>query len=218
LDLDTGNEITSYQHYFLCPYRHLDPYPFTNPQQFEGLRNFVYNCPMILDILDASEPSLRQKSKAVKKIDKKVKKLIKDMKKTLVIQDDPEGIGLAAPQVGKNLKIFIMKPDKKITTVINPKVLKVYRTRKKKRKDHKIMEGCLSLPHYYSPIGRAKKVKISYLDEKGKKIVKTFDGLEAQIVLHEVDHLNGVLFVDRSLEQKKKLYEYQGGEWEEVEL
>lgn len=172
---------------------------------------------MILDILDASVPSLRKKSKPVKKIDKKIKKLIRDMKETLVVQDDPEGIGLAAPQVGKNIKIFIMKPDEAMRVVINPKVLKIYKG-KKIKKDHKVMEGCLSLPHYYSPIGRAKKVKISYLDEKGQKIVKTFDELEAQIVLHEIDHLNGVLFVDRSLEQKKKLYEYRGGEWEEVEI
>ena len=80
------------------------------------------------------------------------------------------------------------------------------------------MEGCLSLPHFYGPLKRPPKIKIEYLDEDGNKKIDTFEGLEAQIIQHEIDHLEGVLFIDRLLEQKEKLYEYVDGEWEEVDL
>ena len=179
---------------------------------------------MIREILEATNPKLRQKSKSVKKIDKKVLSVIADLKETLVVQNDPEGIGLAAPQIGKNIRIFIMKPDDIITTIINPKILKIYKTpdhglkSKKAKKVKRIMEGCLSLPHYYGPIVRARKVNIEFLDEDGVKQKKTFSGLDSQIVLHEIDHLNGMLFVDRLLEQKKPLYEFIDGEWEKVEI
>jgi peptide deformylase len=172
---------------------------------------------MIRDIVPATDPKLRQKSKPIIKIDKKTLSLIKDMKDTLIAQRDPEGIGLAAPQIGKNVRIFIMMPDKDITVVINPNILEITLTEKKKRRS-RLMEGCLSLPHYYGPLRRAEKVKLEYLNENGAIIKNEFTGLEAQIVLHEVDHLNGVLFVDRLLEQKKPLYEYKNGEWEEVQL
>lgn len=175
---------------------------------------------MIRTILTATEPSLRQKSKPVKKVDKKILALINDMRQTLVAQEDPEGIGLAAPQVGKNLRIFLMKPKDKMRVIINPKVVSIKKEgqKAKGKKDKKIMEGCLSLPHFYGPISRAKNVKLKYLNAHGKEITETFTGLNAQIVLHEIDHLEGVLFVDRLLKQKKPLYEYIDGEFEEVDL
>lgn len=172
---------------------------------------------MIREIVEATNPSLRVKSKPVAKVDKKILSLIKDMKETLMAQKDPEGIGLAAPQVGKNLRIFLMMPDKEITAVINPKIISLEKRTVKKSRS-KLMEGCLSLPHYYGPLTRAEKVNLEFLNENGEKITKLFNGLSAQIVLHEIDHLDGVLFVDRLLEQKKPLYEYKNGEWEEVEL
>ncbi|KKR30427.1 MAG: Peptide deformylase [Candidatus Woesebacteria bacterium GW2011_GWA1_39_8] len=198
-----------------------------------NLLNWVCNdiiAVMIRDIVNAKDPRLRVTSKPVNKIDKKIREIINDLKETLVVQNDPEGIGLAAPQIGKNVRVFVMKPDEEITTVINPKILKIYDSSphgsfKKKsnkgkpaKKDKKIMEGCLSLPHFYGPIRRAKKVTIEYLEENGVKKNKTFEGLEAQIVLHEIDHLDGKLFIDRLIEQKKPLFEYKDGEWEEVDL
>lgn len=175
---------------------------------------------MIRTILTATKASLRQKSKPVKKVDKKILSLISDMKETLAAQEDPEGIGLAAPQVGKNLSIFLMKPKDKIKIIINPKVISVLKDEKKNKsgKGKKLMEGCLSLPHFYGPIKRAKEIKIEYLNTKGDKVVESFFGLNAQIVLHEIDHLEGVLFVDHLLKQKKPLYEYIDGEFEEVDL
>lgn len=165
----------------------------------------------------AGDPRLRTPSRAVDKFDKKILSLIKDMKETLTAQKNPEGIGLAAPQIGKNIRIFLMMPDNNITVVANPVILSAKATPKAKTKT-KLLEGCLSLPHYYGPLIRSDKVQIEYLNDMGQKIERTFTGLEAQIVQHEIDHLNGILFVDRLLEQKKPLYEHTHGEWEEVEL
>lgn len=174
---------------------------------------------MILDLVGAKDITLRQKSKTVLKIDKKVKKLIEDMRETLLAQNDPEGVGLAAPQIGKNLKIFLMKPDEDITVVINPKIISVKKLTKKQMKQKtKILEGCLSLPHFYGPLQRSREVTIEYLDENGIEITKTFSDFSAQVVLHEIDHLEGVLFVDRLLEQKQPLYEYNNDNWTQVEL
>ncbi len=173
---------------------------------------------MILDILDAKTPSLRQKSRKVKTIDKKVKKLISDMKETLVVQKDPEGVGLAAPQVGKNYQIFLMRPKDKIKVVINPNIISQKASSKSKSQENKIMEGCLSLPHFYGPLERDYEVTLEYMDEKSDLIKETFVGFEAQIVQHEIDHLNGILFVDRLLQANKPLYEWVDGEWERVDL
>lgn len=175
---------------------------------------------MIREIIDSQNPILRKKCKPVAKIDKKVKQLVKDLIDTIKAQTDPEGVGLAAPQIGKNIQVFVMKPKNDIRVVINPKILKIENIKTKKPIDPKksIMEGCLSLPHYYSPIRRAGKVTLKYLTPEGQEKIEDFIGLEAQIIQHEVDHLKGELFVDRVLEQKKPIYEYIDGEWEEVEI
>jgi peptide deformylase len=173
---------------------------------------------MILTILDAKNPSLRQKSKSVKKVDKKVITLIEDMKETLLVQDDPEGVGLAAPQVGKNIRLFLMRPEDEIKVVINPKVISINNKTKSTDKNKKIMEGCLSLPHFYGPLERSSQITIEYQDETGQKQINKFVGFEAQIVQHEIDHLEGILFVDRLLKAKKPLYEWVNGEWEKVDI
>lgn len=176
---------------------------------------------MVQKIIQSGNPILRKESKPVSKIDKKVQKLIKDLKDTLVVQKDPEGVGLAAPQIGVNSRIFVIGFKDLERVVINPVILEIDNKKSKSDKKSKseILEGCLSLPHYYGPLKRESSVKIKYLDETGKEIVETFKGFNAQIVLHEIDHLNGFLFIDRLLEQKKKLYKLDSDdEWEEVEL
>ena len=82
------------------------------------------------------------------------------------------------------------------------------------------MEGCLSLLNYYGPVKRDKSITLDYQDVEGQKHTEVFRGLSAQIIEHEVDHLDGVLFVDRILEQKKPLYKIdpKTDKWEEVEL
>lgn len=176
---------------------------------------------MIRKILLSSDPVLRQKSKPVSKIDKKVKDLIKDLKDTLAVQKDPEGVGLAAPQIGKNVRIFAAKYKNFERIVINPEIVKIEESKKEKTKStskKEILEGCLSLPYYYGPLKRAPKITINYLDETGKKIMETFEGFHAQIIMHEIDHLEGILFIDHLLTEGKPLYKVDGDEWEEVEL
>lgn len=175
-------------------------------------------------IVDVQNPILRQKAKEVKSIDKKVLALISEMQETLIVQKDPEGVGLAAPQIGRSLRIFVVDYKNLKRVIINPEVLEITEPKKesgkpkKSKKGKEILEGCLSLPHYYGPIKRADKIKISYMNEKGEKQVEEFSGFNAQIIQHEIDHLNGILFVDKILEQKAPLYKFSGDEWEEVDL
>jgi peptide deformylase len=175
---------------------------------------------VIQKILQSKDPILRRKSKPVARVDKKVLAIVKDLKDTLATQKDPEGVGLAAPQIGKNLQIFVASYKSFKRAVINPKIIKIERIKTKEQKSRKkeILEGCLSLPYYYGPLKRASRVTLNYLNEKGGEVTETFENFEAQIILHEIDHLNGILFVDRLLEEKKPLYKVEGDEWEEVEL
>lgn len=177
---------------------------------------------MLRKVVDVKNPILRQKAKEVGKIDKKIKELITDLEDTLETQKDPEGVGLAAPQIGKSLRVFIVDYKELKRAIINPEVVEIKevtaKPKKTKKKSQKILEGCLSLPHYYGPIKRPEFIKINYIDINGKKQTEEFTGFNAQIIQHEIDHLNGVLFVDRILEQKSPLYHFHGEEWEEVEL
>lgn len=178
---------------------------------------------MVQKIIQSGDPILRKLSKPVEKIDKKVLGLIQDLKDTLAVQKDPEGVGLAAPQIGKNLRVFAVDFKNLKRIVINPEIIAIdkisHSTKASKGKKSEILEGCLSLPHYYGPLKREDFIKIKYLDEKGKEIIEEFKDFDAQIMLHEIDHLNGFLFVDRLLEQKKKLYKLDtDDEWEEVEI
>jgi peptide deformylase len=178
-------------------------------------------------IVGVKNPVLRAKAKPVAKIDKKILELIHGMKETLAVQKDPEGVGLAAPQIGKSLQIFVVNYKNLSRVIINPEVIEVSKTqkvnepassKKKSRGKKEILEGCLSLPHYYGPIKRADKIKIKYLNEKGQEQTEEFSGFNAQIIQHEIDHLNGILFIDKILEQKAPLYKFTNDEWEEVEL
>ena len=175
---------------------------------------------MIRKILSTKDPALSKISKPVKKVDKKIGNLVKDLKDTLVTQKDPEGVALAAPQIGVNLKVFVMRDNGKIREIINPKIINISKSKQKEAEDeeHQIMEGCLSLPGYYGSLLRAKKVKISFLNLKGEKKIEEFKDFSAQIVQHEMDHLRGKIFIERILIKKKPLYKLENEEWVEVEL
>lgn len=177
---------------------------------------------MICKIVQSGEKKLREKCKTVIRFDKKILKLIQDLKDTLEIQNDPEGVGLAAPQIGVNLQVFAVKYKNFKRIVVNPEILAIKNSphaAKAPRGKNEILEGCLSLPHYYGPLKRENYVKLKYLSEEGKEVIEEFKNFNAQIILHEIDHLNGIMFVDRLLEQKKKLYKLdKNDEWEEVEI
>jgi len=178
-----------------------------------------YNIGMVQKVLPSKDSRLRSVSKKVTKIDKKVLSLISDLEDTLSVQKDPEGVGLAAHQIGKNLRIFVVNHKTFKKVFINPEVIEIKNDKNiKKPKSHDILEGCLSLPNYYGPVDRPNFVKIKYMDKNGMEVEEEFKNLSAQIVLHEIDHLNGVLFIDKLFEQKKPLYKFEGKEWEEIQL
>ena len=166
-----------------------------------------------MEIVKAPKPVLSQKAKAVGKIDKQILDLIQDMKDTLLAAKDPEGVGLAAPQIGKSLQIFIIKPllNSAITVFINPRVTLLEEDSPKKKNPHtgradEQLEGCLSLQNIWGTVRRTPKVMVTYIDENGKQHTKTFSKFSAVIIQHEFDHLNGILFPKRVLEQQGKLY------------
>ena len=149
---------------------------------------------MILPIQTGKDNKiLRAKSQKVADFrDPKIQKLIIDMKETL--SSIKEGVGLAAPQIGKNIRIFILSPELSEQTVfINPLIRKSFRKTL-------VTEGCLSLPKIYGKIKRSKTAKITALNETGKKLQLKADSLLAQAFQHEVDHLDGILFIDKTRE------------------
>jgi peptide deformylase len=170
------------------------------------------------DIVLAPSPVLRQVAKPVEAIDKRVLLVLEDMEKTLKKAKDPQGVGLAAPQIGVSLRIFLSRPTKDgpITIFINPEITKFSQAKNKPTSKNGVYEGCLSIPSHYSPIERSKSVTVKYRDEKFVEKTESFSGFAAHVIQHEMDHLNGILFIDRCLEQNTKLYRIVGEEWEEV--
>jgi len=137
------------------------------------------------------------------------------MSKALESATDPIGVGLAAPQVGKSIRLFIAKPkvNSKILVFINPRIIdKKPPVVSKKGQKHKKLEGCLSLKDVWGEVERSPQITLEYMNEKGKTYKKTFTGFLATIIQHEIDHLEGVLFPKRVLEQKGTLYKSQKDE------
>ena len=132
---------------------------------------------------------LRKKSKKVEVIDEKITELIQDMIETLHKYD---GVGLAAVQVGILKQILIIQEaeDAPILVIINPEIISQTGTQV-------VEEGCLSFPNKFAKIERPEKIKVRALNEKGKKIEITGKGLLAQALSHEIDHLNGEVFIDK---------------------
>jgi len=122
----------------------------------------------------------------------RLQSFILDMKMTLAAT--PNGVGLAAPQAGKNLRLFVASDKLKLsqTVFINPIITKV------SEKKELMEEGCLSLPEVYGKVSRAEWVKVEAFNENGRKFKLKASGLASQLMQHEIDHLNGVLFVDKA--------------------
>ena len=159
----------------------------------------------VLPIRPLPEPVLRQKSKRVRIIDGSIQKLIGNMIETMHAAG---GVGLAAPQVGVPLRVIVLDIlGEEAVTLINPKVVR-------RKGERLISEGCLSIPGYVGEIKRAESITVKGLNPKGKEIRIRADGLLAQAIEHEIDHLNGVLYIDH-LDSMDKLRRI---EMEETEL
>jgi peptide deformylase len=151
------------------------------------------------DILILPDKRLRQVSDPVKKIDASLRKLIEDMFETMY---DAPGIGLAAIQIGAPKRVITMDLAKKEEprnpqVFINPEI--VWTSQEKATYE----EGCLSIPEYYDDVERPEQVKVKYLDLEGKPREVLADGLLATCLQHEIDHLNGVLFIDHLSKLKR---------------
>ncbi|MFH1284756.1 MAG: peptide deformylase [Candidatus Peregrinibacteria bacterium] len=138
-------------------------------------------------------PILRGKAKAVQKFDGALKRLVKDMKETLVAAG---GLGLAAPQVGESLRVFIIvmnygKAEERIVAMVNPIVTMA-------GKELEVAEeGCLSLPGLFGKVARNRRVCVEFFDVDGNRQSLELESLNAREVQHENDHLDGVLFIDK---------------------
>ncbi len=176
--------------------------------------------PKVLKIIKAPAEILKKPCKRVENFDKNLQKLAKQMLATLQAQKDPPGVGLAANQVGVSLQIFVVQKDPadKPLFVVNPEILQIEEKKTASAKEEKELEGCLSIPRIWSPIKRAEKIRISYQDLEGNKKEQEFKGLDAIIIQHEIDHLQGILFTQRALEQSKPLYKEQGDKFVEIEI
>src|ERR1035437_6012625 len=160
----------------------------------------------MLPIIAPPNPILSTKAKSVTKVDKDILDLIKQMEESLNFATDPIGVGLAAPPVAKNLAIFFAKPTEKtkLQVFINPNITKIEEPTGKAKGKTRKLEGCLSLYNIWGEVERAKAVWLDYMDETGKQHHKKFNGFIANIIQHEVDHLNGILFPKRVLERSEE--------------
>lgn len=143
----------------------------------------------------------------------KIKNLIEKMKRA--ISENEEAIAIAAPQIGESLRIFVVseyvldsnfeiqspslrkKSDYGFIVFINPEIIK------KSHKQKILTEGCLSVAGFYGAIKRSEKIKVEAFDENAKKFIKSGSGLFSQAIQHEIDHLDGILFIDKAVILKK---------------
>ncbi|MBU3160539.1 peptide deformylase [Clostridium frigoris] len=137
---------------------------------------------------------LRKKSRVVDEINQRILLLIKDMKETMYIS---KGIGLAAPQVGILKRIVVIDIGDGLIALINPEIVKM-------EGSQIAGEGCLSIPGTQKDVDRPEKVSVSALNEMGEKIVIEGEGLLARAFCHEIDHLDGVLFIDKAIESEEQ--------------
>jgi peptide deformylase len=160
---------------------------------------------MIYPIRAFGDPVLRTKCQEINSFDEDFKKLVADMYETM---DASDGVGLAAPQIGKNVRLFLIdstvfdKEDENIgvrKAFVNPQIIN------EEGEEWPFEEGCLSIPDVREDVLRKPKLLLKYQDENGKEFQETFDGMTARVIQHEYDHIEGVLFIDHISAFKRQL-------------
>lgn len=156
----------------------------------------------LLPILHHPDPRLRKKTAPVQQFDQKLQTLIDDMFETMYVAP---GLGLAAPQIGRSLRLFVYDlkegedQPRRTGVLINPAFISKAGTQTGE-------EGCLSVSDYRAQVTRANKVAVRGLDRNGKEVTVEGEGLMARLLQHEMDHLDGTLFVDRLSSLKRQMY------------
>ncbi len=169
-----------------------------------------------MNVITAPHPTLRKVAKPVNKVDKKLLQNIKLLIDSLILEKDPEGVGLAFPQINKSISGFAYRPDKNkkkagsVQVFFNPKIIAhsndLVLGRKPKKPD---LEGCLSVPRFFGAVPRWSWVEMEYQIVEDSKLVthkQLFKDYKARIVQHEIDHLNGILFTDHVLKHNLPIY------------
>jgi len=155
------------------------------------------------------EKVLREETKKVAAFDNSLKQLIEDMAETMY---DAPGIGLAAPQIGESVKLIVVdttrdpEENKQYMALVNPEII----DKEGKQLDE---EGCLSVPELTAKVERYKKVTIAYQDADGEPHELTTEDRFAVVLQHEIDHLNGILFIDHLSPLKRNLYKKKVKKW-----
>lgn len=142
----------------------------------------------IRNIRTVGDDLLRKRSREIEVIDDKIKTLVMDMAETM---DQAKGVGLAAPQIGILKRLILVRESEDLITVaINPEILD---------KEGEVIdeEGCLSVPDQFGDVKRPQKIKIKYIDLQGNTIERTVEDYTARIFCHEIDHLEGILYIDK---------------------
>ena len=140
-------------------------------------------------IVALGNPVLRNKAREVSRFDEAIRTLVQDMIETM---RDAPGVGLAAPQIGVPLRIAVVEAEQDaLYVIVNPEIVE-------SEGEHVLDEGCLSVPGYWGKVTRAEKVTVQARDAHGKEIrIAAAEGLLGQALQHEIDHLNGMVYVDR---------------------
>jgi peptide deformylase len=155
----------------------------------------------ILPLHTVGDPVLRQRASRVRVINSSVHRLIDDMIETM---REVGGVGLAAPQIGASLRVIVIElPEEEAFALVNPEVAR-------RRGEREVVEGCLSVPGYQGRIKRSISVTVKGQDPHGKEMRIKANELLAQALEHEIDHLNGVLYIDH-VESPDKLYRIEPG-------
>ncbi|NLV15855.1 MAG: peptide deformylase [Syntrophomonadaceae bacterium] len=134
------------------------------------------------------DPILKQKAKPVRKINDSIVRLLDNLRDTLIKYD---GVGLAAPQIGVSKRVIVVDTDEEYYELINPEILEA-------EGEESAIEGCLSVPELNGQVIRNARVLVKGLDRQGQEISIDAEGVAARAFQHEIDHLDGILFVDRA--------------------
>jgi peptide deformylase len=152
-----------------------------------------------LDIRFLGDPVLRERAAEIDAVDDEVRRLARDMFETMY---EAEGVGLAAPQVGVTRRLIVVdprEPDVAPRAVVNPQIVMAG------ARTDRAEEGCLSIPGVRDVVERPATVTVEGLDLEGRPVRIDAEGLHARVLLHEIDHLDGVLFIDRISPLKRRM-------------
>ena len=149
----------------------------------------------VLEVLKAGHPVLKQVAQPVDHVNKKMRAFIEDMAETMYKTD---GVGLAAPQVGVSKRIIVVDDGNGLQALINPQIIKAEGSQWG-------LEGCLSVPGYFGDVERYEKVTVTAIDPNNKKLRIEAEGFLARIFQHEIDHLEGHLFIEKAVNLKKQV-------------